>query len=54
MKDIQKSSLKLNHLVVGGAIRLKNRNGAQCAVLLGRSKGDAANDAVFEVRRVTA
>jgi hypothetical protein len=51
MKDIQKSSLKLNHLVVGGAIRLKNRNGAQCAVLLGRSKC-ATNDVMFEMRRV--
>ncbi len=50
MKDLQENSLKLNHLVLvmGGAIRLMNRNGAQCAVLLERSKSAMANNAVFE------
>lgn len=49
MNEFRSSNLKLNHLVVGGAIRLKNRNGAQGAVLLGRSKSDEANDAVFDM-----
>lgn len=54
MKEFRESNLKLNHLVwvMGGAILLMIRNGAQCAVLFGRSKCDAANDAVFEMRRV--
>ncbi len=52
MKDLQESDVKLNHLVMGAATRLLNRNGAQCVVLLGRSQSDAANDAVFEVGRV--
>ncbi len=52
MKAFQESNLKLNHLVVGGAIRLMNRNGAQCVVLLVRTQSDVAKDAVFEMRRV--
>lgn len=48
MKDLQKSNLKLNHLVlVVGANRLKIWDGARCAVLFGRSKSATANDATW-------
>ena len=32
-------------VLIGGAARLRNWNGATCAVLIGREKCDAANDA---------
>jgi hypothetical protein len=52
MKFLRKINLKCPRFLMAAAIRLMKRNGAQCAVLAGRSKSDAANDEVFEMRRM--